>query len=421
MKTKLKTSIVLALIVFLSEHSLAQFSLIHNGSNFGTITKFIVRPTTLKFSSDSKVAEIDLNNDSINVIHDFQIAGCNQSDFHIFNDSVYYFLAHNSCQFNLIHKSSDNGINWQVISINSNDQQQLIMFNDTSGILSDNNNYILRTNNGCLSFDTLFQPNIINAFKSNSFSDSIATFNANNHYYFSKNRGVNWNTYNFGFDSKVESTNFLNKDTFFVCGKLFTQSNPNPTNTKLYYSYNGGNTIDSLFIPIGSHIIYDIAFLNNTEAYAVAYSLTTQKNVIIKTTNFFNTVQVIETPYSAPDILLQKIKFINDSIAYIGGYYGEIVKWNKNHTNVGIKEQTTNTLFSIYPNPATNQLNIQLNSEFNTQNSKLNMYDKLGNEVLNQTIKNQTTTLNIEHLTKGIYTIKISNETKAQLQKIIIQ
>ena len=86
-----------------------------------------------------------------------------------------------------------------------------------------------------------------------------------------------------------------------------------------------------------------------------------------------------------------------------------------------IKSINANGNFNIYPNPATNQLNIQLNSEFNTQNSKLNMYDILGNEVLNQTLKNQTTTLNIEHLTKGIYTIKISNETKAQLQKIIIQ
>ena len=168
MKTKLLT-----LIIFGVLKVNAQFSVIHNGSNFGTITKFILSPTTLKFGSDSKIAEINLNNDSITVIHDFQIAGCNQSDFYIFNDSIYYFLAHNSCQFNILHKSIDSGLNWQVMTTNSNNQQQLIMFNDTAGILSDNNNYIIRTNNGCLSFDTIHQPNIILAFNSNSFSDNL--------------------------------------------------------------------------------------------------------------------------------------------------------------------------------------------------------------------------------------------------------
>lgn len=417
MKTKF-----LCLIFFVALKTNAQFSLIDNGNNNSTITKFILTSNSLKFSDANKIAEIDLSNDLINVIKDFQIGGCNKSDFFYFNDSIYYFLANNSCQFNILHKSIDNGLNWQIVSTNSNDQQQLIMFNDTSGILSDNNYYVLRTNNGCLSFDTLFQPSIINAFKSNSFSDSIATFSANNHYYFSKNRGVNWNTYNFGFDSKVESTNFLNKDTFFISGKLFTQSNPNPTNTKLYYSYNGGNSIDSLFMPIGSHIIYDIAFLNNTEAYAVAYSLTTQKNVIIKTTNLFSSAQVIETPYSAPNILLQKIKFINDSIAYIGGYYGEIVKWNKNHTNVGINETIDNKVFRIYPNPATNQLNFQCrHCDVGSNLSNVVMYDILGNHVLNQKLSSENTTINISHLARGIYTVKFTTLQKTNFTKLILE
>jgi hypothetical protein len=422
MKIHNKLVIIILIAQFIVVNiSKAQFSIIHNGNNHSTITNFILKQTKLQFSDLSKIAEINLINDSINTIYDFQTTGCNQSNMYNFQDSIYYFMHHSSCQFNTILKSTNYGQTWQVKTTNSNDQQQLIMFNDTSGILSNNNYYVLQTTNSCASFDTLYQPNIIIAFNSNTYADSIATFYADNIYHFSKNRGLNWNTYNFGLGSKVFSTNFFNKDTFFVSGELFTQENPNSTNTKLYYSFNRGNTIDSLFMQIGSHIIYDMAFLGNNESYAVAYSLASQKNVILKTTDFFNTVQVIETPYSADNILLQKIKFVNDSIAYISDYYGKIIKWNKNHTNVGIQETESNKVLSIYPNPSTNQLTIQINSNFIIQNSKLLMYDILGNEVLNQTLKTQTTTLNIEHLTKGIYTIKISDVISTKQAKVILQ
>ena len=341
----------------------AQFTMIHDGSNHRTITKFIPTTTCLSFSDDASISEINLQNDSIHLVYDFQAAGCNQANYYRFNNDVTYFRNHASCQFNAIYKSVNNMVSWQTVLSNSNDQQQLVMFNDTDGILTDQSNYVLRTSDGCLSFDTLFQPEMILATDAAVYSDSSLAFFSYNRFYYSRNRGISWSSFQLEPDTRIYTTNFLNEDSFYVAGKLFSSTNPDTAHTKIIFSHNHGASFDSLFLPIGAHIIYDIAFIGNQEAYAVAYSLPTQKNVVIKTTDLFNTAEVIETPYAAPNYLLQKIHFVNDSIAYLGGYYGELVKWNKNHSNVGIKkvEALHQALpnFSVFPNPASNTLNLQ--------------------------------------------------------------
>jgi len=67
-------------ILFLLAVSLqlqAQFTMIHDGSNHRTITKFIPTTTGLSFSDDASISEINLQNDSIHLVYNFQGAGCN--------------------------------------------------------------------------------------------------------------------------------------------------------------------------------------------------------------------------------------------------------------------------------------------------------------------------------------------------------
>jgi hypothetical protein len=213
----------------------------------------------------------------------------------------------------------------------------------------------------------------------------------------------------------------LNEDSFYVAGRLFSPTNPDTAYTKIIYTHQHGLSFDSLWLPIGAHIIYDIAFIGNQEAYAVAYSVATQKNMVIKTTDLFNTAEVIETPYATPDYLLQKIHFVNDSIAYLGGYYGELVKWNKNHSNVGIKkvEALHQALpnFLVFPNPASNILHLQCQEAIRVvevYNATGALFTKLENLPMTSPV-----TLSIADWNNGLYWLKLTTQQGKSFVKTV--
>lgn len=80
----------------------------------------------------------------------------------------------------------------------------------------------------------------------------------------------------------------------------------------------------------------------------------------------------------------------------------------------------TEDLITIYPNPATDVLHIQTNfdSEFK---STFELYDMQGRLVLTKLMNSTTDTISVNHLSKGVYSCKIINDTKYQIKKIIIQ
>ncbi len=86
----------------------------------------------------------------------------------------------------------------------------------------------------------------------------------------------------------------------------------------------------------------------------------------------------------------------------------------------GIGEATSNSI-SIYPNPNSGLLNINLTSEL-TKNSSLEVYDALGKLVVNQVLANELNTINISNLDNGIYTFKVlNNSNTVKVGKLIKQ
>jgi PKD repeat protein len=71
---------------------------------------------------------------------------------------------------------------------------------------------------------------------------------------------------------------------------------------------------------------------------------------------------------------------------------------------VGVEDFSDNRGFKLYPNPAVETLVIELAEETDT---RLHVYNMLGQEVLNTALSNKTTLLNIAHLPKGIYRISV--------------
>lgn len=72
----------------------------------------------------------------------------------------------------------------------------------------------------------------------------------------------------------------------------------------------------------------------------------------------------------------------------------------------------------LYPNPTDNEINIERNSEFNS-NMDLTIYDMQGRTVTKKTLKNGETKINIESLLKGVYFVKVSSEEYIGTKKII--
>ena len=67
--------------------------------------------------------------------------------------------------------------------------------------------------------------------------------------------------------------------------------------------------------------------------------------------------------------------------------------------------EVDNNFMSIYPNPANTEFTISLN--INQSNLELEIYDVLGNKVINKILTNQTSTINIEQLSNGLYFVRL--------------
>ena len=83
---------------------------------------------------------------------------------------------------------------------------------------------------------------------------------------------------------------------------------------------------------------------------------------------------------------------------------------NKTTTGVGdLAQKIANTKLLVYPNPATDVLNININNS-SFKNSEVVIYNISGVEVLKTNMANSSTQLNIETLSNGVYLVKVSNQ-----------
>lgn len=86
----------------------------------------------------------------------------------------------------------------------------------------------------------------------------------------------------------------------------------------------------------------------------------------------------------------------------------------------GIGSTKNQTTFNIYPNPATDVLNIETNISY--KNLTLTIFDITGKVVWNQNLGSQKTIkLDRNALKSNVYFIKVSTERETFLQKIILQ
>ena len=91
-------------------------------------------------------------------------------------------------------------------------------------------------------------------------------------------------------------------------------------------------------------------------------------------------------------------------------------------SGTGISDSKTNQKmrWSLFPNPATNSVNIDLR-ELADKQAILTIYDNTGRMVKTMVTKNNLLSINLEGLSKGIYCVTINTKEKYFTKKLMIE
>ncbi|MCI9846106.1 T9SS type A sorting domain-containing protein [Flavobacterium pectinovorum] len=108
---------------------------------------------------------------------------------------------------------------------------------------------------------------------------------------------------------------------------------------------------------------------------------------------------------------------INNGIMYVADSSNNRIRKITTAT-LGLNENNKAVTLTVYPNPATNILNIQL--EEISPNTQLKISDILGKTIFTKKIEANITSISTESFKKGVYLITVLNSDKKTTQKVII-
>jgi hypothetical protein len=155
---------------------------------------------------------------------------------------------------------------------------------------------------------------------------------------------------------------------------------------------------------------------------------------IITVKGYKNTTEVATTSFQAYDggaflpmtiILNTAFNEVDEVRFYIsgGGYVGD--QSHTNHSINSIQVSTPvlssnsfelNSKLNVYPNPASNYVNIELHTN---EISNLNVYDISGKLILTQVLTDKINTIAIDQLTSGIYFFKVNSSEGSSIKKVV--
>lgn len=116
-----------------------------------------------------------------------------------------------------------------------------------------------------------------------------------------------------------------------------------------------------------------------------------------------------------------------DNHGWFNGLLDDIGIWNRALTKqeigalygtVGINELSKNNLFSVYPNPTKNQINVT--ADINLIGSIYKVYNNIGKLVLTGKLENENTIIELTNLPGGIYLFSVGENVK-QTFKVVIE
>lgn len=408
---KLLYSVILTFIQLVTNYTFAQYEVIPTGTtiDIDEIEKFgdnvVIMGNTqflVKCSGDC------LNLQSI-LPAGMEIPFGNRSLI-VTDTNKYYFLNMNSMlpsMYSKLYTTSDGGQSWNVhVLPNFFVTSNLLVFDSSYYLALDDNQGIYTLDGGMnwLQGTTLPFVTVASSFCIN---DSTAVVGGFQKIAYTTNRGVNWTT-----DEYIQASplNYASTDL----DSLYFVSN-SAVNGTLSFIFNPdlSNRIDRVIpktLPIGIYVV------SQNEIYVTGKDYTTNKGRILKTTDLGVTwihFDIQENNYLADLVPL------NDSIFLIGGQGGLLIKWNKNSPmqtiTLGLTESDVNLEVEIFPNPANNKQQIEINNPHN-ELVEVSVFDAQGRNLglyysESEPINPNIIIVDLSRLPKGtfFYQLKIGN------------
>ncbi len=95
----------------------------------------------------------------------------------------------------------------------------------------------------------------------------------------------------------------------------------------------------------------------------------------------------------------------------------------KDITPVANEEVVENTLFQLYPNPASDLLHLELNSDNLIEDAEVRIYDMTGKSIINRQlnrIQKENITFDVSNVPNGIYIVNFIADGKISTEKVVI-
>ncbi|MCX6295372.1 MAG: T9SS type A sorting domain-containing protein [Bacteroidetes bacterium] len=158
-----------------------------------------------------------------------------------------------------------------------------------------------------------------------------------------------------------------------------------------------------------SMLKYDFSWINATtfgfSNHDIGYSIESTKDhgfIICGYTNSFNNF--------LGDIYLIK----TDTLGFATSVDNIVL------TGIEKEEISKNSEFTIYPNPASDNVNISMKSTLTSKPSNIIITDILGKEIKSFDIENNSISINTTDLADGMYYLTIRNKKNSSIQKLVI-
>lgn len=89
--------------------------------------------------------------------------------------------------------------------------------------------------------------------------------------------------------------------------------------------------------------------------------------------------------------------------------------------NIGNAAEYRADLFNVWPNPATDVINVSVTDVSLQDNASLSVYDIQGRQVRNAALTTNESSVDVKGLSSGVYFVKIVNGTQQQVKKVAIK
>jgi len=336
-------------------------------------------------------------------------------DLQVRSGYYYYYAGQASPYQAHIWRSRNKGEDWENINTAEGVFLHLEMFDTTLGILGSAGGGdfdILQNWNEDWLTDTLSGQICASKY----FNDSIGLILGNSRAYLTYDRGESWQLGGYISWNVPRNLQYISKDTIY----LTSWKGQGPT-SQFSYSFDGGVSFSSTYIGYDANIGQDVFFSSTNDlwfdspshgflfgSYRAKY---TQQEYccIYETSNGGQTWEAFMTNYEGE---FTDHEYYNDSISFIAGTDGLVLKWNRNVELVSVldlnEEVDSEPEVHFSPNPAQNKL-IFKTPESN-ENLRFKIYSISGQLMYESNLN--TPEHDISELGPGLYIVNILEEKK---------